>query len=298
MNKWIIIPIITILVAATVMSGVLYLQENNKLKDAQSQLTALGEDVSAIEGSVSTLEVDLAAAESRVAALEVEVGLIPVTFPDAYLEITIRKAINKSEGTINKSDLQSLTTLNAKVIGISDLTGLEYCVNLESLTLYNDSVSDISPLASLVNLTSLDLGANNISDISPLANLRSLENLNLWSNNVSDISPLSRLTNLEELTLSANNISDISPLARLTNLERLSLSANNISDISPLANLRSLEWLSIWGNNISDISPLVANIGLSAGDTVWLHLNPLSTISVDVYIPQLEAIGATIKYWS
>jgi hypothetical protein len=40
----------------------------------------------------------------------------------------------------------------------------------------------------------------------------------------------------------------------------------------------------------------VANSGLSAGDTVYLSGNPLSTTSVDVYIPQLEERGVNIIY--
>ena len=49
-------------------------------------------------------------------------------------------------------------------------------------------------------------------------------------------------------------------------------------------------------NNISDISPLVANSGLSAGDTVDLKDNPLSTTSANVYIPQLEQRGVFVEY--
>ena len=49
MNKWIIIPIIGVLVAGLIAIGFLYLQETNKLKDAQSEIVTL-------EGNVSTLE--------------------------------------------------------------------------------------------------------------------------------------------------------------------------------------------------------------------------------------------------
>jgi hypothetical protein len=46
--------------------------------------------------------------------------------------------------------------------------------------------------------------------------------------------------------------------------------------------------LNLVDNNISDIGPLVANIGIATGDFLWLSGNPLSAISVNVYIPQLE----------
>jgi Leucine-rich repeat (LRR) protein len=79
-------------------------------------------------------------------------------------------------------------------------------------------------------------------------------------------------------------------------LQTLGLPGNNISDISALASLTNLEWLDLMSNNISDISPLVENSGLSAGNTVYLSGNPLSTTSVNAYIPQLEARGVYIMY--
>ena len=111
---------------------------------------------------------------------------IQVTLPDANLEDIIREAISKPKGPINISDLESLTTLEAEEMGISNLTGLEYCVNLY------------------------------------------------------------------ELDLSSNNI--------------------------------------------SDISPLIENSGLAVEDTVYLNGNPLSTTSINVYIPQLETRGVDVRY--
>jgi hypothetical protein len=40
----------------------------------------------------------------------------------------------------------------------------------------------------------------------------------------------------------------------------------------------------------------VANSGLSVGDTVNLSGNPLSTTSINVYIPQLIARGVDVAY--
>ena len=175
-----------------------------------------------------------------------------LAFPDANLEAVIRKSINKLEGHIYISDLESLTTLVAQESEISDLTDIEYCVNLQEL----------------------QIGQNNISDLSPLASL----------------------TNLQALGLESNNISNLSPLAGLTNLKHLWLSENNISDISILAGLNNLDDLWLHDTNISDISPLTNNSGLSVGDFVDLRYNPLSTESINVYIPQLEARGVDITY--
>ena len=81
-----------------------------------------------------------------------------------------------------------------------------------------------------------------------------------------------------------------------TNLEVLWLYENNISDISPLEGLTKLWWLDLSYNNISDISPFVENSGLSDYEFVYLTGNPLSTKSVNTYIPQLEARGVIVYY--
>ncbi|MCJ7808381.1 MAG: leucine-rich repeat domain-containing protein, partial [Dehalococcoidia bacterium] len=123
-----------------------------------------------------------------------------------------------------------------------------------------------------------------------------LTHLDLVYNQISDISPLSSLTSLTELYLHHNPISDISPLSSLTNLTHLDLVYNQISDISPLSSLTSLTELYLIGNQISDIEPLVNNPGLSSGDYVYLWGNPLSTTSIDTYIPQLKARGVIVEY--
>jgi hypothetical protein len=125
-------------------------------------------------------------------------GLV-VTFPDAKLDAAIRETIGRPTGDIYQSDLEGLISLNASDKVISDLTGLEYCINLTMLDLsYNDDISDISALSSLTNLTWLDLSCNRISNISPLSSLTNLTWLGLYNNWISDISPLVDNIGLDE----------------------------------------------------------------------------------------------------
>ncbi len=70
MNKWVLVTVAVILVAATVTNGVLYFQESGKLKDTQDQLVALEADFSGLEGDISTLEGGVSALEDGVSALE------------------------------------------------------------------------------------------------------------------------------------------------------------------------------------------------------------------------------------
>ena len=197
------------------------------------------------------------------------------------------------------SPLAKLTSLTSLHLDCNQISHISPLANLTSLTFLNldgNQISDISPLANLTNLTGLNLGGNQISNISPLANLTSLTDLSLGDNQISDISPLANLTSLTRLYLWSNQISDISPLANFTNLTDLDLNKNGISNISSLANLTNLIEVTLNQNQISDISPLVQNAGLGTGDEVYLEVNPLSSDSINVYIPQLEARGVTVIY--
>ena len=246
--------------------------------------------IASLVGGLTALPLSNLRSPSQVLADEV------VTFPDPNLEAAIREAINKTEGDIYQSDLDNLTSLDANIRNIIDLTGLEHCTSLTYLHLYYNQISDISPVSNLTSLTYLHLGYNQISDISPLSNLTSLTDLYLYNNQISDISPVSNLTSLTKLYLRGNQISDISPVSNLTSLTVLGLEYNQISDISPVSNLTSLTGLLLGSNQISDIKPLVDNSGLGGGDEVDLRSNPLSATSLNTYIPQLEARGVIVYY--
>jgi len=217
-----------------------------------------------------------------------------VTIVDPYLNAAIREALEELDIPeperlaiypleIYPSDLKEIEELEVYGQGITDLTGLEQCTNLDTLRLKDNQISDISTLANLIGLTDLSIGGNQISSVPPLPNLDSLTELNLSNNQISDISSLANLTGLTELYLGSNNISDISSLANLPELRYLYLEHNQISDISSLANLESLKILRLWSNNISDISPL-ANLtkkltNLSLGSNQISDISPLANLT-------------------
>ena len=200
-----------------------------------------------------------------------------VEIPDPNLHRAIAKTLGLPENTpITQGDMETLTKLEVREHSITDLTGLAFATNLQTLNLSNNSISDISPLQNLINLEQLLLSKNGISDISPLQNLINLNSLGLANNSISDISPLQNLINLNSLGLANNNIPDISPLEKLIKLERLAFQENSISDISPLKNLIKLEWLGLDGNPITDTALLVSfikhgtslDVQVSYGDTI------------------------------
>ena len=203
-------------------------------------------------------------------------------FPDPNLEDAVREAMDIPKGPILTSDLETLKALSAGRKEITNLSGLEYCVNLEWLDANGNQISDISPLASLTALTELWLNDNQIIDISPLADLGDLTELRLQNNQIDSISRLSSLTTLAELLLDDNQISDISPLVLLRKLSVLWLQNNRIADISPLADLSALTWLHLNGNEITDIGTLAGNTKLTElrlGENRIAGVSPLASLT-------------------
>jgi len=248
-----------------------------------------------------------------------------IQFTDQNLETVIREALNKTEGNLTAKDVEGLTKLDAADKDISNLSGIEFCTNLQDLNLEANKIKDLSPLGSLANLRKLDLEINvDISDITPLGSLTKLEVLDLsylefqtidvdtlnkltslreldlgglWM----DMSPLSKLTiNLQILLLYNNGITNIDFLSNLTSLEVLSLSfENQIKNISPLSNLTNLRVLYLDGNEITDISPLerLTKIGDWQGDYevreidgIKIHLGLAGNVISDI-APLVNNVG-------
>ena len=173
-----------------------------------------------------------------------------VEVPDTNLAFSLRDTLGlEVDADITSGDMARLTSLTTATFSTvtSDLTGLEYAINLtqlfaqlgnQSFTVSlseTESLSDLSPLEGLTSLTLLSITSYyHLTDISPLADLVNLEYLKLSWNNISDLTVLSGLSNLTYLYLDNNNISDVSALEDLMNLSELSLEGNPILDTSPL----------------------------------------------------------------
>ena len=135
---------------------------------------------------------------SRGVNVEFDGTLSPtVNIPDPNLRNAIEQVLGKARGAlITAADMEKLIILHAISKNITNLTGLEYAVNLTELRLDDNNITDLSPLARLTKLRQLWLDDNSISDLSPLAGLISLSELRLMNNAISDISPLVANTGL------------------------------------------------------------------------------------------------------
>ena len=88
-----------------------------------------------------------------------------INIPDKVLKAEILDECDENgDGNITKSEMEKMTYLY--VYGASDLTGLEYAINLKTLSLEGEELSDISVLSGLKNLETLSLDGRRLSDIS------------------------------------------------------------------------------------------------------------------------------------
>ena len=230
-------------------------------------------------------------------ASETDDSETPVDIPDAALRKAVEEALGKAPGNpVTRGEMADLWSV--KTVGVEQLNGIEYAINLGRLELHQGAISNLAPLADLTRLQVLSLHHNKIADLGPLADLTWLTWLNLSRNLILDVSPLAGLTSLTHLFLSENySLSDVSPLAGLTSLSFLLLSLNKIAELGPLASLTSLATLHLSDNSLSDVSPLASltsltNLSLSgnllsdvsplAGLTSLTHLFLANNLILDV----------------
>jgi len=219
-------------------------------------------------------------------------------FKDEKFEQLIRDTIDKPTGEITVEDMAGIEILGApnrtkigkdgKYLGLSDISGIEYCRNLTFLDIsFNDicDVSNLSGLANLKALKTLKISKINITDISALSELTNLEYLIIGNNPISDLSPIARLTNLTVLWIPNTQVTDIEPLRNLVNLEELNLfnMPNAIEDLSPLAELR----------NLKDLRIGLRQYNQSRGSQLQAvgHLTNLETLLMEIYTDESNDIS-------
>ena len=203
-----------------------------------------------------------------------------VDVPDINLKRGLLSVIRASKGnhtpveksdaqvhTFKKSELAGIKALSPEIcaphnpqegtVKIANLKGIEYCKNIEKLSLVNQRITNISPLTDLVKLEYLDLrnnaeGNKVIEDITPLEKLTSLKTLNLNQSRITNTKPLEKLVNLEHLSLFGTKITTIDFVKNMPNLKYADLSYSRLKDISALANCKKLKTLKLETNKKDD----------------------------------------------
>jgi hypothetical protein len=186
-------------------------------------------------------------------------------FLDKNLEAAVRKYVfdkRDNDKPLVEADLINLSTIEAKGLNITNLTGLEKCRELASLDLSRNKIIDLTPIKGLAKLQYLNLADNQVSELTPLGEDYALQYIELSRNRIKVLTPLQALTNLASLYLSSNQISDITSLLKLTKLSSIYLDHNQIKSIDGISNLKGLFTLALSHNAISDLGPLDGLTGL------------------------------------
>jgi parallel beta-helix repeat protein len=194
---------------------------------------------------------------------------IDTVFRDRHLEQAVRVAVNKLTGDVFWADVEGLTGLDARGLGIAGTDGLNYLTSLTYLDLRDNQIIDITPLAALTGLGMLMLGHNQVVDVAPLAGLSGLvildlgwgmDSLSIWdrwaaqgeANQITSISALSSLNNLNILDLCGNNISSLDAVSAMTSLQVLLADGNPVRDYDSVGALDSLYLLCVQNTGMTD----------------------------------------------
>ena len=141
MNKWVAIPVIIVLVLAVIAVGYLYLQQTNKLEEAESEIVALEGNVATLEGNVATLEGNVASLEGNVstlegnvATLEGEVSSLETELADSEAKVSsLSTELSSSKSKVSslqsdlkkaKDDIETQQTINSALSG--ELKNIQY----------------------------------------------------------------------------------------------------------------------------------------------------------------------------
>lgn len=255
-----------------------------------------------------------ALASGETVMLEIFEGRM-IEIPDAALQQRIYNALRLEEDDIlTQSLIEELTSLS--VFGaVEDLTGLEYAINLSTLTLGGIPAGDLSPVLKLPALRTLSLSNLGLETVPDLQNLTELQVLSLANNDLKNLDGLIGLPNLTRLILSGNPITSFEALQGRS-LNELRFTGSGLQTLDGLTSV-SVNWLILSGNSLTStqgmpqsvsrlelsgnmISDLTGLAGLTLSrldlsDNQVTDLTPLETVAIwsdlDLSNNQIEDIS-------
>ncbi|MEG0274855.1 MAG: leucine-rich repeat domain-containing protein, partial [Longicatena sp.] len=119
---------------------------------------------------------------------------------DEALREAIARTLQMKPEDITIADMEKLTMLSARSMGIISLKGLQHAVNLNYLDLCGNAIEDLDPIKDLREIEYLNLSKNMLRDIQALREFRQLQRLDISRNNLytMDVSALAAMINLKE----------------------------------------------------------------------------------------------------
>jgi hypothetical protein len=179
-------------------------------------------------------------------------------------------------------DIDASNDFSGDLSGISDLTGLEYALNLTYLRLSYTEITDLSPISDLENIEYLRFNNTAITDISPLSNFTNLTYFNANTvTGLTDISPLAGNTGLRTAILREVPFGNegMSTLRDLISLYRINMRNTGVTDITILGEMMA-------DGALLDSTPGAADAGGATLDLRDLAIDDWSPI--ESYVNQIS----------
>ena len=203
-----------------------------------------------------------------------------VTIPDANLRAAIEAALGKDSDTpITQAEMATLDSLEASDADITDLTGLEFTVNLTWLDLSSNDITNISVLEGLTNLTHLILSSNNITDLAGLVantGLGTGDNVDITGN---PLNVTSQSTHIPSLQTRGVRVTFVPPAVAIpdANLRAAIEAALGKASGAPIikAEMVTLPYLAAQNAGIGDLTGLESATNLT---DLWLPGNSITDI--------------------
>lgn len=188
-----------------------------------------------------------------------------------------------NNGEIEVDEAEAVIHLDLWNLDISDITGLEYFVNLESLDLYNNNIV-VLETSTMTELKYLDAQVNDIEQLD-LTNNLDLEFIWLNDNNLSGHLDFSQNTKVETLSIAINPVNSIN-VSSLVDLKELSIYNALLEEIDISNNLDLIN-LYVSHNSLTEID-IQLNNNLEA---LGIGNNEISEIDVS-HLEQLKYFSA------
>lgn len=175
-----------------------------------------------------------------------------VVFQEPLIEKAVRAMLNKPEGALTCTELESITGIyiqgNEVYISAEEFyeEGGKWYATDERI---RGSITDLSDLRNMPNLRIILIGGEYIRDLSPLADLQYLQRLELRDNYISDLSPLANKSMLSDACFLSNQLTSIEAVNTWPAIRNLNLSGTGYFDGSPIAGLKHMDTLDISNNS-------------------------------------------------
>lgn len=180
-------------------------------------------------------------------------------------------------------------SLMLKGLGIKNLEGVQYFINLKGLIAPDNMLTSLPSLGKLTQLQTLNVRNNQLSSLPNLDSLGNLSNLFADYNRLTSLPALEGNAKLLSLQVSNNQITTLPSLAKQVKVNILDVSNNLLLSLPSLATLVSLERLYCSGNQIATLPSLTTLTNLKRLNVSRNKITQIPTLAQNVLLTELVA---------